>query len=81
MRGLFKLTRLSSTLQRKPYAKLEELDINHFRNILGAQGVVTDPAEIQPHNSCWRNIDHGNSELLLLPKNTKEVSAILSHCS
>ena len=43
--------RLAATISRSPdYAKVEQADVDHFRNILGPQGVVTDPDALRTFN-------------------------------
>lgn len=72
--------------------QLTELDIQEFHTILsGSSGgkdvsevgerVVTDPATIEPHNIDWLLSVRGQSQLLLRPRTTQEVSQILAHCN
>ena len=43
--------RLATTVSRSPdYAKVEQADVDHFRKILGPQGVVTDPDALKTFN-------------------------------
>ncbi len=44
---------------------------------LGPKAVVTDPAEIAPWLSDWRDRFHGRSDALLAPASTQEVAAIV----
>jgi len=45
--------------------------------ILGAKGVITEPAEIAPWLSDWRGRVHGASPAILAPASTDEVAAIV----
>jgi len=69
-------------LVRDPsFAQLTEEDVRHFRGIVGEEGIVQDEAELHRYNNDWMNKFHGASKLVLRPKSSAEVSAILSHCS
>jgi len=43
--------------------------------------VVTDPQTVDPYNTDWNKQYKGTSTLLLRPKTTSEVSAILKYCN
>ncbi|MCB0371193.1 MAG: FAD-binding oxidoreductase [Bdellovibrionales bacterium] len=43
--------------------------------------VVDDPHEIELHNICFRKHTKGSSKLLLCPRSTAEVSAVLKYCN
>ena len=51
--------------------------IARFAAITGAPYALTDPADIAPFITEWRGLWHGTSQLVLKPKNTAEVAAIL----
>jgi len=51
--------------------------IARFSAIVGAPYALTDPADIEPHTKEWRGLWHGTSPLVLKPKTTAEVAAIL----
>jgi hypothetical protein len=70
-----------ASIKRKPYKKLEQNDINHFKNILSPHSILTEPHDVEPYNKCWRQIDIGHSKLVLLPSTTEEVSKILKYCN
>lgn len=51
--------------------------IDSFSAIVGPSHALTDPADIAPHLVEWRGLWHGTSQLVLKPKTTAEVAAIL----
>lgn len=51
--------------------------IERARAALGAKGVVTDPKEVKPWLSDWRGRVHGQSEAILAPASTEEVTAVV----
>nr|KAG5689271.1 hypothetical protein BaRGS_005279 [Batillaria attramentaria] len=44
------------------------------------QTVITEPSELDGYNTDWLRTVRGSSKLLLRPKTTEEVAAILSYC-
>lgn len=63
------------------FAKLTEADVEHFRGILGAAGVVTDASELAAFNKDWMNRYAGKATVALKPTSTQQVQAVLQHCS
>ncbi|PIA18921.1 hypothetical protein COEREDRAFT_37863 [Coemansia reversa NRRL 1564] len=71
------------------FKKLSNVDIEHFKKIVPAETVLAtaavggkaDPIELEGFNADWLDKYRGNSQLVLRPKTTKEVSAILKYCS
>jgi len=55
--------------------------IERLKSAVGAKGFSEDPSEIAPHLEEWRGRYHGHSPLLLRPRATDEISAILSICN
>ena len=55
--------------------------IQRLKEAVGAKGFSEDPQEIAPHLIEWRSKYRGHTPLLLKPKNTEEVSAILAICN
>jgi FAD/FMN-containing dehydrogenase len=55
--------------------------IARLKAIVGDNGYVDDPAEIAPHLVEWRDRWRGHTPLLLKPKSSGEISAILSLCN
>lgn len=78
---ILKITFRCADVKRKPFKKLDQNDINHFQSILPSHSILTDPADIQPYNTCFRQIDIGHSQLVLFPSNTQQVSQILKYCN
>ena len=58
-------------------AQLPSSLIESFAAIVGPAHALTDPADIAPHLVEWRGLWHGASSLVLKPKTTAEVAAIL----
>ncbi|MEY2926936.1 MAG: hypothetical protein RL367_1413, partial [Pseudomonadota bacterium] len=48
--------------------------IDQLRNRLGPKGVTTNPDDIAPWLTDWRNLYHGASSALLSPATTQEVA-------
>ena len=51
--------------------------IETYAAIVGAANALTAPADIAPYTQEWRGLWHGKTSLVLRPKTTAEVSAIL----
>src|SRR5450631_3702911 len=51
--------------------------ISRFAAIVGPANALTDATAIAPHIVEWRGLWHGTSPLVLKPKSTAEVAAIL----
>ncbi|KAJ3190772.1 hypothetical protein HK101_008370 [Irineochytrium annulatum] len=76
------LTSTSLNLTRHPFNTLTDADIAHFRSILPSpSSILTDPDDIHPFNEDWMRKYRGASRLVLKPRTTDEVSAILRHCN
>ncbi|XP_052819696.1 D-2-hydroxyglutarate dehydrogenase, mitochondrial-like [Mya arenaria] len=68
-------------LKRGQYSNVSDVDIAAFEKILpGAQRVITDASELEGYNTDWIKTCRGRSQVLLKPKETEEVSAILKIC-
>ncbi len=61
--------------------RVSEQTIARLKEVVGAKGFSQDANEIAPHLVEWRGKYQGNSPLLLKPKSTDEVSAILAICN
>lgn len=66
---------------RDGFATLADKDLTKFESMLDKSGVITDADVISPYNKDWTNKFVGSSKLLLRPKDTEEVSAILKYCN
>lgn len=54
--------------------------IVELSKIIDPRGVTTDPAELVPFITEWRDKFVGATPLMLAPKNTTEAAAIVAHC-
>ncbi|MQL77557.1 hypothetical protein Taro_009957 [Colocasia esculenta] len=63
------------------FSKLTKDDIDHFKNILGDKYVIQEEDRLSTANLDWMRKYRGSSQLLLLPRSTKEVSQILHYCN
>ena len=52
--------------------------IDRFAALLGAKGVITDPADIDPWVHDWRGRYHGATAAILAPASTQEVAATVA---
>ncbi|KAL7748226.1 D-lactate ferricytochrome c oxidoreductase [Sorochytrium milnesiophthora] len=75
-------------LKRHAYfAKVQESDVHHFRSVLSSPGsaVLYDATgkadDLAPYNTDWMHKYRGQTTLVLRPRTTAEVSAILKHCN
>ncbi|XP_010932808.1 probable D-2-hydroxyglutarate dehydrogenase, mitochondrial isoform X2 [Elaeis guineensis] len=75
-------TSAAINIQRSPsFSKLNSDDIGYFKSMLGDKNVVQDEDRLSAANVDWMRKYKGSSQLLLLPRNTEEVSKILHHCN
>ncbi|KAF0313467.1 D-2-hydroxyglutarate dehydrogenase, mitochondrial [Amphibalanus amphitrite] len=65
-------------LKRGPFGRLTDSDVTHFRRLLGAERVITE--DLDGYNTDWLRSVRGASQLVLRPRSTEEVSAVLRHC-
>ncbi|XP_010437354.1 PREDICTED: D-2-hydroxyglutarate dehydrogenase, mitochondrial-like isoform X2 [Camelina sativa] len=71
----------ASQIERKPlFSSLDSKDVSSFKEILGDKNVVEDEERLETANTDWMKKYKGSSKLMLLPKNTEEVSQILQYC-
>ncbi|KAA8491919.1 putative D-2-hydroxyglutarate dehydrogenase, mitochondrial [Porphyridium purpureum] len=47
----------------------------------GSANVITDEEHLKAYNSCWMNKFHGQSKLVLRPRSTEQVSAVVAYCN
>jgi len=72
---------LSDGLARMDFSKIEEHDINTFKELIGETSVLTHNDALEFHNNDWMKQYRGNSRVVLKPKSTSEVANILKHCN
>uniref|UniRef100_A0A8R1DP93 D-2-hydroxyglutarate dehydrogenase, mitochondrial n=2 Tax=Caenorhabditis japonica TaxID=281687 RepID=A0A8R1DP93_CAEJA len=65
--------------RNKNFAKVMESDVLAFENFLGKEGVLKD--DITLNTTDWTGQFKGPGSVVLFPKNTEQVSAILAYCS
>ncbi|XP_037068173.1 D-2-hydroxyglutarate dehydrogenase, mitochondrial-like [Pollicipes pollicipes] len=66
-------------LRRGRFSQLTSDDVTHFRQLLGPDRVLTE--DLDGYNTDWMRSVRGASQLVLRPRSTAEVSAVLRHCS
>lgn len=61
------------------------MDTNSFihalTDIVGSQGIITDPKDTETYNTDWRQIFQGKSIAVLRPHTTQEVADIVKLCA
>ncbi len=55
--------------------------IDELKSIVGASGWTSDPDELLPHLTEWRDIYHGETLLMVSPDSTAQVSAVMKACA
>ncbi|OAD59077.1 D-2-hydroxyglutarate dehydrogenase, mitochondrial [Eufriesea mexicana] len=68
-------------VKRGPYANISNNHVAYFDELLGRNRVITDADECEGYNIDHSKIVRGKSKLVLKPKTTNEVSAILKYCN
>lgn len=67
---------------RAGFSEVTSEDVTKFREILPeASRVLTNPDEVSSYNRDWMGQYRGSSQVVLRPKTTSEVSAILKYCN
>lgn len=76
-----------ATAPRGDYATLTEDDVKHFAGILAPTSILSSlppfnhpQSDLDTYNNDWMGKYTGYSKLVLKPKTTAEVSAVLRHC-
>uniref|UniRef100_A0A0B7BJ06 D-2-hydroxyglutarate dehydrogenase, mitochondrial n=1 Tax=Arion vulgaris TaxID=1028688 RepID=A0A0B7BJ06_9EUPU len=72
-------SRYKDYVTRGSYAILNDLDISAFEKIVPGR-VITNNDELVAYNTDWLKTVRGESKVLLRPKTTEEVSAIVKYC-
>lgn len=68
-------------IKRGDYAKLSEADFTKFQSILNPNQIITDSTDLVGYNQDWMKKYIGQSQLVLKPKTTEQVSEILKYCN
>ena len=55
--------------------------IDELKSIVGDTGWTTDPAELEPHLTEWRDVLRGSTAIMVSPAATAEVAAIVRACN
>lgn len=63
------------------FSKIEQADILHFRELIGAEWVLDGLEEREGYGHDYTEDLSFPPEVVLLPENTEQVSAILQYCS
>ncbi|ORX54561.1 FAD-binding domain-containing protein [Hesseltinella vesiculosa] len=64
------------------YKKLTSTDVDYFRSIVGDTGLIyQNEDDLEAFNTDWMNKFRGQSQLVLKPKTTQQVSDILKYCN
>ena len=74
--------RLTTIEKRNPvYSSLTSSDLSFFERLLDKTRCITDASRLASFNTDWMKKYRGQSELVLLPRTTQEVSEILRYCN
>jgi FAD/FMN-containing dehydrogenase len=55
--------------------------IPELREVVGAAGLLTDPADIAPYATDWRRLYHGRTPAVIRPANTEELAEVVRRCA
>lgn len=55
--------------------------LERLKEIVGAGGWTTDPAVLAPHLEEWRRSVYGKTPIMVMPKSTAEVAAVVRACA
>jgi len=75
------LRNFSSNIAQKPFNEITKAHISHFETILSSKNVITDADDCKYYSTDWLKKYIGDSQLVLRPENTKQVSEILAYCN
>ena len=75
------LTAEKYPVQRGDYSKLTDADLDTFKTILSPKQMLTDAEDLVAFNQDWMKKYTGQSQLVLKPKTTEQISQILKYCN
>ena len=55
--------------------------IDVLREVVGAAGLVTDPADTAPYATDWRGLYHGRTPAVVRPASTAELAEVVRRCA
>ena len=55
--------------------------IERLQEIVGSGGWTSDPQDLKPHLTEWRGVYEGRTPIMLKPRSTDEVVAIVDACA
>jgi len=55
--------------------------IDRIREVVGPQGLITDPSELAPYLEDWRRLYQGATAAVVRPATTEEVAAVIGICA
>lgn len=73
--------------RNQSFAQLTDEHVQHFKAVLGDAAIIGGvndngaTADIEPFNRDWMGKYRGHTQLVLRPKSTAEVSAVLAYCN
>lgn len=53
------------SVKRKPFASIQQSDLSVFKDVMGQEGVVTDPDILQSYNTDWLRTCRGIPQMFL----------------
>lgn len=81
-RGFFaRLASTTAVASRLPFAVLQPKDVEALSELLGPQGVLIAPDDLDAYNVDWLSLYKGNAAAVLRPTTTAQVSRILRYCN
>ncbi|CAA9999414.1 unnamed protein product [Nesidiocoris tenuis] len=69
------------SLKRGPFSRLSDAHVAAFQKILSSDQVLTDPDDLAPYNVDWLKTVCGQSRIVLRPRTTEELSAVMRICT
>ena len=55
--------------------------VDHLKDIVGPSGWTSEPSELEPHLTEWRDTWRGNTLLMVSPETTEIVAAVVTACA